>query len=357
MKKQSTLFILLIIGITMMVSSCKNEKQELKESVKYVKIAEVNSSADHEKINFNGSVKEKRMTSLSFRVGGPIVKLNVETGDFVQKGEVIAEIDPRDYKLQLKSTEAQYLQIKGEYSRYQQLFDHDKIPANSYEKIKSAFQMAETAYNNAKNQLKDTELRAPYSGYVFEKFIENHQTIGPGQAIISLLDLSELEVVVSVPENQISRLRTSNSALLDVPNAQIEKMPIQLFSIGEKTQKNGMYEVKYIFKNSEDIPVSPGMTAEVNIRFQSEQQALTIPSSSLFYKDGKTCVWIYNHSSQTIKQKEIKVQGYYSETLMIVLDGLTKGDSIVTTGVSYLSNGEKVEPIKKRSKTNIGGLL
>lgn len=357
MKKQRTLFILFFMGIALMMSSCKNDKQELTESIKHVKIAEVNHSTDHEKLNFNGSVKEKRITSLSFRVGGPIVKMNVITGDYVQKGDIIAQIDPRDYELQLQSAEAQYLQLKGEYARYQQLFDHDKIPANSYEKIKSGFQMAETAYHNAKNQLEDTKLCAPYSGYVFEKLIENHQTTGPGQPIISLLDLSELEVVISVPENQISKLRTSKNAVLDVPNAQIENLAIQLLSIGEKTQKNGMYEVKYSFKNRDDILVSPGMTAEVNIIFQNEDKALTIPSSSLFYKDGKTCVWIYDHSNQTVKQKEIRVQGYYSEDLMIVLNGLSKGDSIISTGVSYLSNGEKVEVIKKSTKSNIGGLL
>jgi len=166
MKKRLSL--LSILSLAIFFSSCTSHKKEHKEVVKYVKVETVKSTNENSNLVFNGIIKEKSLTSLSFRVGGPLKILNVKPGDFVKKGNLIAAIDKRDYELQLQSTKAQFLQLKGEYSRYKELFEEDKIPANSYEKIESGYLMAKTAFENAENQLKDAELRAPFSGYIHE---------------------------------------------------------------------------------------------------------------------------------------------------------------------------------------------
>jgi RND family efflux transporter MFP subunit len=341
----------------LLLASCGSKEKEEAPKAKYVKVEQVFSQKGGGKLVFNGQIKEKSLTTLSFRVGGPLVRLNVKTGDYVRKGQIIASIDKRDYKLQVQSTKAQYEQLKGEYERYKELYEKNKLPANSFEKIESGYLMAKTGYENAVNQLNDTELRAPFSGYIYEKKAENFQTVGPGVPIVSIIDLSSLEVVISVPENQILNIKRSSDNYLEVKNAGVSNFPVSIISIGEKAKRDGLYEVKLSFANNKELNISPGMSAEVTMYCKGEAASKTIPSAAVFYKDNKTCVWLYNTGTKTISQKEIQVKGIISDGKIEVLNGLSIGDSIVTTGVNSLSEGQTVEPIKKPASTNIGGLL
>jgi RND family efflux transporter MFP subunit len=348
----STLLVIVVI-----FSSCKTETKEAKEVIKYVKVETVKSTAENTNLVFNGVIKEKSLTSLSFRVGGPLKTLTVKEGDFVKKGDLIAAIDQRDYKLQLQSTKAQYLQLKGEYSRYKELFEEDKIPANSYEKIESGFLMAKTAFENAENQLKDTELRAPFSGYIHEKMTENFQTVGAGQPIVSIIDVSNLEVQISIPENQLLKIKNSQNNFLSVDQSGVSNLPLEIISISEKAGNDGMYQMKLGFKNDENLQVFPGMTAEVHMICGSKEAGIQIPSSAIFHKNDQNYVWLYETHSQQIKKQAISIKTLNDNGMVEISSGLNHKDTIVSAGVHHLSEGQKVQLIQKSSKSNVGGLL
>jgi RND family efflux transporter MFP subunit len=336
---------------------CKNANKEVEvENKKYVKIETVKNSYEGEKLVFNGKIKEKSLTTLSSRVGGPLVEFNVKVGDYVQKGQIIARIDKRDYLLQVQSTKAQYTQLSGEYERYKKLFEDNKLPANSFEKIEMGYLMAKTAYENATNQLTDTDIKAPYSGYIYEKITENHQTVGPGQPVVSILDLSSLEVIISVPENQITDINNSTQNYLKVKNANITNLPIKLISVGEKPEKDGMYELRFALNNQNKL-VSPGMSAEVTMLCHQKNKGISIPSSAIFNDGQNNCVWIYNDHSKSVHKQIIVLKNISEDGDIEVISGLNTGDIIVTAGVNYISEGQKVNVIENPSETNIGDLL
>ena len=353
-KKPFHLVFVLLIAFT----GCKNKTENLQqESVKYVKIQTVQNAESKEKLVFNGTIKEKSLTSLSFRVGGPLAELDVLPGDYVSKGQVIAVIDKRDYQLQVNNTKVQLEQIEGEYQRYKQLAEQNKIPENTFEKIKSGYLMAKTGYENACNQLGDTELKAPFSGYIYEKFTEAHQTVSPGVPIVSIIDISQLEVVVSVPENLLQKVKADKRSILNVKNAGVSELPVKLLSISEKTMKDGMYEVKFSFNNHKNLKVAPGMSAEIFILCDEQSNQITIPSSAIFHEKTSDYVWVYNSAVQSIKKKQIVISTLKSGAQVEVVSGLKTGDQIVTAGVHYLFDGQKVKPVKPQAETNIGGLL
>lgn len=338
---------------------CKRERTATSElASKPVKVEMISSHQQDQKFVFNGTIKEKKLTTLSFRVGGPLVRLNVEVGDYVTEGQVIAAIDKRDYEIQLQSAKVQLNQLSDEYKRYQTLFENDKIPANSYEKVESGYLMAKTAYENAMNQLNDTELKAPFSGYVHEKMTENFQTVGPGQPIVSLIDVSTLEVVIAVPENQINYVRENpGKNFLQVKNAQVSDLPLRFESIGKKALEDGLYEVKLSFDNKKGLEIYPGMTAEVTMVYENNTVPIEIPSSSVFHDGDNNCVWKYDASTQKVEKSTVQISSFGSGGKIIVTSGIRAGDIIVTGGVHELTEGQSVEPIKAPSKTNIGGLL
>lgn len=346
-----------LISVLFLVSCTQKENTEPQKAVKYVKIQKLDYQSSRSELIFNGSIKEKSLNTLSFRVGGPLVKLDVQSGDFVKKGQVLGSIDKRDYEIQLQTRKAQFEQVEGEYGRYQELHEKNKIPDNAYEKVESGYLMAKAAYENAKHQLNDTELKAPFSGYIHEKMTENFQTVGPGQPILSIIDKSALEVQISVPENQITKINKEGLSFIKIRNANISRMPIQLINISNKTGKDGLYKVKYLIEGEASESILPGMSAEVSVQSSERDIQTHIASSAIFNKAKHNYVWLYDSKTKTVKQKQVKIKGFASDGKIEVIEGLAEGDAIVTTGVSLLFDGESVEPIKPISSTNIGGLL
>lgn len=356
MRFHRTSYLLLIVLLAFIGCKSKNEGPQVK-TIKYVKVETISNSNSQSKMVFNGKIKETSLTSLSFRVGGPLAKLNVKPGDYLHAGQVIAVIDKRDYEIQVQTKKAQFEQIEGEYKRYKQLVEKNKIPENTFEKIKSGYLMAKNAYDNAQNQLRDTELKAPFSGYVHEKFTENFQTVKSGESIVSIIDLSQLEVVVGISENQLQKVRNYNTSVLDVKNAGVGNLPVKLESVGEKTKKDGLYEVKFSFKNNKDLNIAPGMTAKISMYCDKHDNITTVASSAVFHEKTSNYVWIFNPSTQIVKKQKIEIRALKSNAKIEIISGLNIGDQVVTAGVHYLYEGQKVQAIQQTSKTNIGGLL
>ncbi len=349
-----------ILGLVLIIffmSGCEKDVQKAEESTKYVKIYKISDGATSTRLVFNGEVKEKSKVDVSFRVGGPLVRLSVKEGDYVKKGELIAAIDNRDYKIQLESSKARYDQVKSEFERYDQLFSKEKIPANTYEKIKSQYLLVKSSYENAQHQYDDTQLASPMSGYVFKKHVENFQTVGPGQPIISIIDNSTLEVIVHVPENQLASINSNKEFLLNVTSADLEQVPVTLINIAEKAGDHGLYEVKFNLINKNEMAVYPGMTAEISMYSAKGGDGISIPSNSVFRNNNDTYVWLYDESKGTVQKQKVTIASLQSNGKVGISGGLSVGESIVEAGVHYLQENEKVQPVAEASKTNVGGLL
>ena len=150
-----------------------------------VKTETVKNYENELQVTYPGRVKAAADVDLAFRVAGPIIRIPVQVGSFVRKGEVIAEIDPRDYELQYKATEAEYKQIKSEAERVIELYNRKSVPENDYDKAVYGLQQITSKYNAHKNALKDTRLVAPFDGYIQKKYFDTDETVAAGMPVIS----------------------------------------------------------------------------------------------------------------------------------------------------------------------------
>jgi membrane fusion protein, multidrug efflux system len=355
------------IGITLssmafvlvfLLAGCSSESSEKPEPlIRSVKVVAVSNNARAKTFSYTGVIKENSNTKVSFRVGGPLVQLNVKQGDFVKKGQLIASIDSRDYELNVAASKAQFEQAESEYERYQKLFDLKKLPANTLEKLKLAYEMNSTAFENAKNQLKDTKLFAPVSGYVFEKMAENHETIGPGQTILSIIDNDDLEVVIFAPESNLKKLSNDLEVTCSVKNAGLSTVPLVLKSLSEKAGENQMFEIKFSFA----VPmenVKPGMSAEVNIKCKMDESgSFYIPIEAVFHQDGTDYVWVFSEPGGKVSKRKIEIGPLADQGMIQVRSGLGSNDKIVSAGIHFLQEGQLVKPIQTLSETNVGGIL
>ncbi len=357
MKVRNILLALVVGALAFTGCSSSTAEAPQGETIKYVKTETLTDGVVQNSLVLNGKIKEKSLIPLSFRVGGPLKELDVKQGDYVRAGQLIARIDKRDYELQVETTKAQFEQVKGEYLRYKQLIEQHKIPENTFEKVRSGYLMAKTAFENAENQLHDTELKAPFSGYIYEKFVENFQTVGPGTPIVSIIDNSHLEVVASVSENQLNKVKSNQQSFVNIANAGVNKLPVKLLSVSEKTMRDGLYEVKYLFENKNDLNVAPGMTAEITLYCQTQENQLSVAATAIFHESTNTYVWVYNPSTGKVEKRKVKIALDGTQGRVNIVSGVKNGEQVVTAGVHYLVEGQEVKPLEEPSVTNVGGLL
>ena len=132
----------------------------------YQEMAEVQKYDGECSTPYPGKIKAASDVQLAFRVAGPILRFNAEVGEFVKKGEVLAEIDPRDYRLQYEATKAEYTQVTEESDRVIELYHRKSVPVNDYDKAVAAKQRIASLYHANLIALNDTKLKAPFDGYV-----------------------------------------------------------------------------------------------------------------------------------------------------------------------------------------------
>ena len=168
------------------LTSCNGSTQDAK-GCQTVKIDTVISASGQSYLQYPGKVKAAQDISLAFRVSGTIQKIYVKDGARVQAGQLLAELDPTDYQVQLDATEAEYKQIKAEAERVMALYKDNGTTPSANDKAVYGLKQITAKYQHHKDQLGYTRLYAPFSGYIQKRLFEAHETIGAGMPVLSMI--------------------------------------------------------------------------------------------------------------------------------------------------------------------------
>ena len=356
MKKMLSL-VLLTISLFMFAGCEQDRSQPTK--IKTVKTEYVEYYDALKRSNFPGKVKASSEIRLSFRIAGQITRINITEGEFVKKDQVVAELDARDYTINLSALEAQYWQVKSESERIIELHKRKSVSDNDYDKAVSGLQQITSQYEAAKNALNDTKLVAPFDGFIQKRFYDKGEVVGEGIPVFSMIsaDLPDVEINIPVGEFVKRDMFASFSCTFDVFAR--ETFPLELISINEKANSNQLYSVRFRIKKgaNENVPTA-GMSAMVKVEYKPEDnQRVWIPVSAIRNTERGTMVWIYNNQTQKVEQREITIAQITNHGKAIVSNGLKASEIIVTAGVHSLTDGEIVDVLPEVSPTNVGGLL
>ncbi len=343
------LLFIVAAGSSAVLVSCSSATADQTPEAPYVRVEPVSVESTSLPLEISGVIKEKQEVMLSFKVGGPILSLSVKEGDLVKKGEVIAQIDPRDYEIHLQAAKAQYDQITDEYGRNRQLFEQGKLPANTFEKLKAAYLATKSSFEAAQNALSDTRLVAPFTGYIFQKEVDPFETVNPGQPIVSLIDVSQVEVTFGLAESQIKDASSFGRIVCDVPNANAFSLPASIVSVSRKAGASNLFEVKLALANPNGT-LRPGLSATVRIQLPSQSGSqVQVPVSAVFSRNGQSNVWVYNPTTQVVACRAIALEANGRDGMLLVRHGLVAGESIVIAGVNKLTDNEKVRVLNPNS--------
>ncbi|MEI3155980.1 MAG: efflux RND transporter periplasmic adaptor subunit [Odoribacter sp.] len=323
-----------------------------------VKAEVVRSHQGELQITYPGRIKAAADVDLAFRVAGPILRMPAEIGRFVRKGTVLAEIDPRDYEIQLKATEAEYNQIKAEAERVIELYNRKSVPVNDYDKAVSGLQQISAKYAAHTNALRDTRLLAPFDGYIQKKYFDANETVAAGIPVISMINTNYFEVEIDIPSVDYVRqdLFRKFSCVADVFPG--ETFPLELIDIAKKANLNQLYRVRLRLKPDTRVALAAGMSVNVVIDYGVDGTSLMeVPLEAIFEEKGNSAVWIYRPETKSVERRNVQIRQILKNGKVVIDKGLDEGEMVVTAGVHKLKEGMKVELLKPVPATNIGGLL
>ncbi|MCR5433838.1 MAG: efflux RND transporter periplasmic adaptor subunit [Bacteroidaceae bacterium] len=352
--KTRTLLGILLLAALMLTTGCGKEKATSTETRRVLtQIVTGNNAATV--TTYPGRTQASEEANVAFRVAGTLLRVTVKEGDRVRRGQVIARMDDRDYRVQLTAAEAEFTQVKAEAERVMSLFADSVGTANNYDKARYGLEQITQKLQHCRDQVEDCVLRAPFDGYVRSVMRESHETVGAGMPIVSLIGDGQTEIVINIPASESLRRDqfASFSARFDVLPG--EQFPLQLLSIARQANVNQLYEVRLGLQGRHP-QITPGMSTMVQLSYQNEDaKTILIPISAIRHSDDASSVFVY--ADGKVRKTGVTLGHVHNDGTVEVLAGLKTGDQIVISGVNMLSDGEAVRPTAQPSKTNVGGLL
>ncbi|BAN51302.1 efflux RND transporter periplasmic adaptor subunit [Metapseudomonas resinovorans] len=296
---------------------------------------------------------------LSFRRGGHLQSLPVTEGMRVKTGQLLAEVDSEDQRLQLRDREASFNLARAQYQRFSTLSERQMTARAELDQRKAQRDSAEAALNLARQELSYTRLLAPFDGVVARVAVQNHQMLQPAQTVMVMQSAINLDVVFQLPENLAKQLRPDSKSGGYQPLVRLSSLPGREFPATFKEKatlpdpSTLAYWVTYTIPRPADLNLLPGMSANVTIDFaefiNEQAQFLVVPSEAVFTPDTSESdqpqVWVVveKDGKLTLEGRKVEV-GQLTEEGVQVRSGLQPGERIVAVGGTDLQAGQQVRP-------------
>ncbi|WP_163335840.1 efflux RND transporter periplasmic adaptor subunit [Desulfopila sp. IMCC35008] len=305
---------------------------------------------------FPGTVQAKRSANIGFSVDGLLVELNGREGLPVKKGDVLARIDQRDFKNSFDAAKANYLRAEADFKRTETLQKRSVISQSEYDTSKTAYEVALAEMNIRKKGLDDTVITAPYDAVISKRFAENNEHIKKQASILAIQDISEIEVVIQIPERLMAHGAIEDFIDIWVNfDADTRRwFPGQIKEYSVQTDPvTRTYDVAVRLERPTDLKIYPGMTATVRTSLQTKITGephgimAIIPAEAVFTgPDGASYTWIIPEEGGKPLKQRITI-GELSQQGITVVKGLEPGTRIATAGVHTLTENMSVRPMKK----------
>jgi len=344
--------ILLIFLLAVFLVGCRDRDEvATPEPVKPVKLHTVQAGQAQLSMTLPGRVRAAQRSELSFKVSGPLEKLPIDEGQVVKKGDLIAQILPRDFQTAISEAKAHELEAEQQYQRYKELYAKRQVSKADFDRYRAARDVARARLEDAQNALKDTTLIAPFDGVIAKRYVENFEKVQEKQPIAYLQLIDRLEVLIDVPELLMAQFRESGKADVfaefDAVAGKQYPLTVKEFST-DADPATQTYQVVLTMEQPAEANILPGMTAKVTAASKDGNAAenrITIPAIAVLNDpDNQAYVWVFDRNSKTVAKSPVKIGQLEGSKNVMVEQGLEGGEEIVIAGITKLRDGMAVRP-------------
>jgi RND family efflux transporter MFP subunit len=376
-KSRCFLTFLLALFVLCLSSCSKKEEDQPKAAVarpiKLMTIGNVSSGANSngsaQTRKLPGTVKAADQVDLAFQVAGTLIDLPVKEGQRIKKGDLVARLDTRDFVSNLNNAKgvvakanASVEYANAEYQRYRNIKATDagavsdsmvSLKQTSLKVSKADLQSAQAGLAIAQDQLDYTSLRAPFSGIVARKYVDNFQELKAKQAVVSIQNISDIDITIDVPEMMMTPIRqTKPNVFAEFAADSSRRFELKLKEAAlQSDPQTQTYRVVFSMPAPSGIRILSGMTATVGIEFgeanvntvvESESNAVIPLIAVLADNAGHSTVWVVDEKTMSVHRREVKTGELSGTDSIRISSGLKEGDIIAISGVSKLQEGQVV---------------
>jgi RND family efflux transporter MFP subunit len=334
-----------------LMAGCSS-KEEAPAPIRPVRTMLVQAGASFGGRIFPGRAEAVQAVDIAFEVQGQLVQRPVKVGEVVEQGQLLAQLDARDYQTDLESAQAKLERAKA----YRNRINKAAVGAVSEQDRTDAQAQYDVAAANLRlkqKALADTKMVAPFAGTISATYVENHQNVRAKQVVIRLIDMTEIELKIDVPETLVTRVASLQDITVTFDAFPDKPLPATVKEIGkEASTTTRTYPVTLVMAQPDDIELLPGMTGQARGRPGDVDPATSdtfeIAGSAVFEEAGKHYVWVVDETTMTVARQAVETLEVNAVGLLV--KGVAAGQRVVTAGVHYLSEGQQVRLLDAAAK-------
>ncbi|MEH6365604.1 MAG: efflux RND transporter periplasmic adaptor subunit [Pseudomonas marincola] len=348
-----SLLVLLTCGLSLTGCGSGDEAADTSPGrpVNVVKLSDQNSN---QSLQFNGVIEAQQMANLAFRVPGTVDKILFKEGDAVKQGQVIAQLDPHDFKVSVDELKARLSEAKAsarlanvELRRTRSAVKDHSIAAINLDRAISAQARAAAGVNvtaqalkKAEDALRYSQLKAPFDGVVGQRLIDEHEQTRPGITVMTVHQPKRLKAIVDVPESKIGLISKGMAGLVSWYGnpAGIKAQSTEIASLPDALKRT--YSVTFKLDPTQLTTVFPGKAVNVQVDLSTQlEKAFCLQPSAIKSTEGQTQV--VKLVSAHARHVAVKVVSQRHNQVCVTGE-LDTGDTIVTAGSAFLNEGDAV---------------
>lgn len=343
-----------LLCMALLVGAC-SEKETPPEPVRPVLSVTVKALNEESLGRFAGSIQARYESNTGFRVGGRIASRNVDVGAEVQKGTLLATLDPSDQQNQLRSAQgdlariqAQLINAQANARRQQALFDRGvgaqaqlDVANTDLKTTQASLDQARAAVSQSKDQLSYTELRSDHKAVVTAWNAEAGQVVTAGQQVVTLAQPDIKEAVIDLPDTLVDQLPSdvvfSVAAQLD-PSINTTAIIREI-----EPQAQSATRTRRARLTLSETPDGFRLGTAISVTLSSAiKPRIELPLTALQEADGKTRIWLIDTQTKTVNPRDVSVVSR-GDNSVVLAGGVQNGERVVSAGVNSLKPGQSVK--------------
>ena len=343
-----------LLCMALLLGAC-SEKETPPEPVRPVLSVTVKALNEESLGRFAGSIQARYESNTGFRVGGRIASRNVDVGAEVQKGTLLATLDPSDQQNQLRSAQgdlariqAQLINAQANARRQQALFDRGvgaqaqlDVANTDLKTTQASLDQARAAVSQSKDQLSYTELRSDHKAVVTAWNAEAGQVVTAGQQVVTLAQPDIKEAVIDLPDTLVEQLPSdvvfSVAAQLD-PSINTTAIIREI-----EPQAQSATRTRRARLTLSDTPDGFRLGTAISVTLSSAiKPRIELPVTALQEADGKIRIWVIDTQNKTVNPRDVSVVSR-GDNSVVLAGGVQNGERVVSAGVNSLKPGQSVK--------------
>lgn len=305
-----------------------------------------------------GSMEAVRGVDIAAETTGKIVEVSVEDGARVEPGQILVKLDDDGLRAELRGARAEASLAEIQRDRQYRLREQNAVSQSDFDRAASQLEQAHARVDDVQAQLDEKTVEAPFGGRLGIIQVDVGQYVSAGDPIVTLQNLDPISVDFTVPQRELARIEVDQPIAVRADAFGTQPFRGRIVAISPKIDRQTRsVPVRGRIANP-DGALRPGMFVDVTVELPTQDNVITLPQTAVTYNPYGTSVFLINETRTDSGDTELTVERKFVRTgatrgdQVQVLEGLSEGDRVVTSGQLKLRNGSRVSVKDSPQPTN-----